>query len=454
DLDQVIGETYEFEDETGAHLVINEREATTSRWGNAGFSLKWARVWSDRFYTTLLLASSEYSNRHRYSYDLVTPDDTLYSFFGNEQNTVNDATFRLDHEWHLSNIHKVEFGAWFSTTEVNYLYEFVQTAADTIDAFDERAEGELSAFYLQDEWSPMPRLTLTLGARATYFGPTDETYLEPRFSFSYALGPNVRLKGAWGHFRQLINRVVNDEALAGTRDFWLLSDQELKPSFAEHGILGVSYENERYLLDVEGYHKNLDGVTEFSQRFTDDPKGLLFTGDGTARGLEILAQRKTGRLQGWLSYTLSKVEYEFDKLNGGAPFPANQDRRHAFTVVGDLKAGPWTVSASWTWASGRPYTEPESRYTIVGVDGTRYQGVRIGPKNTRRLPVYHRLDASLGRQLRAGPMNLDLKLSLFNVYDRQNVWYRQYRLDTRPIRVRDVMMLGFTPMVSVKATLD
>ena len=56
--------------------------------------------------------------------------------------------------------------------------------------------------------------------------------------------------------------------------------------------------------------------------------------------------------------------------------------------------------------------------------------------------------------MRAGPRNLDLKLSLFNVYDRQNVWYRQYRLDTRPIRVRDVMMLGFTPMVSVKATLD
>ena len=70
------------------------------------------------------------------------------------------------------------------------------------------------------------------------------------------------------------------------------------------------------------------------------------------------------------------------------------------------------------------------------------------------MPVYHRLDASLGRQVHAGRVDLDLKLSLFNVYDRQNVWYRQYRLDTHPIRVRDVMMLGFTPMVSVKATVN
>ena len=454
DLDQVLGETYEFEDEFGGLLTINEREGTTSRWGNGGFSLKWARVWNDRLYTNLLLASSEYFNRHRYTYDLTTPDDSLYFFSSNEQNTIRDATVRFDNEWHLSNTHKVEFGAWFSTTEVDYLYEFVETAVDTIGAFDERTQGELTAFYLQDEWSPTPRLTLTLGARSSHFEPTDQTYLEPRFSFSYVLRDQVRLKGAWGHFRQLINRVVNDEALAGTRDFWLLSNEELEPSFAGHGILGLSYENENFLLDVEGYHKNLDGVTEFSQRFTDDPKGLLFTGSGTARGVEFLAQRKTGRLKGWLSYTVSKVEYEFEGLNGGEPFPANQDRRHAFTAVGDLKTGLWTISASWTWASGRPYTEPESRYTIVGVDGTRYQGVRIGPKNARRLPVYHRLDASLGRQLRAGRVDLDLKLSLFNVYDRQNVWYRQYRLDTRPIRVRDVMMLGFTPMLSVKATLD
>ena len=70
------------------------------------------------------------------------------------------------------------------------------------------------------------------------------------------------------------------------------------------------------------------------------------------------------------------------------------------------------------------------------------------------MPVYHRLDASLSRQVRAGRVDLDLKLSLFNVYDRQNVWYRQYRLDTRPICIRDVMMLGFTPMVSVKASFN
>ena len=101
-----------------------------------------------------------------------------------------------------------------------------------------------------------------------------------------------------------------------------------------------------------------------------------------------------------------------------------------------------------------PYTVPESRYSFVGIDGTVHVGIHIGPKNTQRLPVYHRLDASLRRQFRRGPLGLDVALSLFNIYDRQNVWYRQYRLDIQPVRVRDVMMLGFTPMVSVKASFN
>ena len=106
------------------------------------------------------------------------------------------------------------------------------------------------------------------------------------------------------------------------------------------------------------------------------------------------------------------------------------------------------------WASGRPYTEPESRYTFNGVDGQAYQGVRIGPKNAHRLPARHRLDAGVTRRFRMGGADLDASLSLFNLYDRQNVWYRQYRLDTQPIRVRDVMMFlqtyGISPAQCVR----
>ena len=456
DLDQLLEETFEYEDGSADDelLILDEREGTTSKWGNTGFSLKWSRVWNDRFYTNVLLAGSEYFNRLRYTYAVDTAAVSVFDFSGSEQNTITDATLRLDSEWHLSKAHKLEFGAWLTTTDVAYDYAFVQAETDTLDALNEQTAGEMTAFYFQDEWTPSRRLTVTLGVRSTYFEPLDETYLEPRVSFSYALRPRVRLKGAWGHYRQLINRVINDEALGGTRDFWLLSDEELQPSFAAHGILGASYENERYLLDLEVYRKNLDGVTEFSQRFADDPKGLLFTGEGVAQGLEVLAQRKTGQLKGWVGYTLSEVEYTFDGLNDGVPFPANQDQRRIFTAAADLKAGPWTFSASWMWASGRPYTEPESRYAFEGVDGQVYQGVRIGPKNARRLPARHRLDAGVTRRFRMGGMDLDLALSLFNVYDRQNVWYRQYRLDTQPIRVRDVMMLGFTPMVSAKVSFD
>ncbi len=456
DLNQLLEETFEVppgvpED---SPFFVNEREGTTSRWGNTGYSLKWSRVWNDRFYTNLVLAGSEYSNRHDISLGYDTSGVSLFEVAGSEENAITDATLRFDNEWHVSSEHKLEFGLWLATTDVAYNAAFIEAETDTLDSFNEEASGKLSAFYFQDEWTPTPRLTLTVGLRSTYFEPTDKTYVEPRLSFSYALRPKIRLKGAWGHYRQLINRVINDDALAGTRDFWLMSDEELEPSFAAHGILGASYENERYLLDVEVYRKDLDGVTEFSQRFADDPRGFLFTGTGVAKGLEILAQRKTGRLKGWLGYTLSGVNYTFDDLNEGLAFPANQDQRHTFTAAGDYKTGKWTFSASWMWASGRPYTEPESRYTFEGVNGQVYQGVRIGPKNAQRLPNRHRLDLGISRRFLVRGADLDASLSLFNFYDRQNVWYRQYRLDTRPVRVRDVMMLGFTPMLSLKASWD
>jgi len=100
--------------------------------------------------------------------------------------------------------------------------------------------------------------------------------------------------------------------LEGNRDFWLLADKQLAPNFAEHRILGLSYENADFLFDIEAYHNDLDGVAEFSQRFRrrpgQAPEDLFFLGTGISRGVEFLAQKKSGKLNGWLSYTLGEAE--------------------------------------------------------------------------------------------------------------------------------------------------
>ncbi|MFQ5627489.1 MAG: hypothetical protein ACE5I1_01915 [bacterium] len=57
------------------------------------------------------------------------------------------------------------------------------------------------------------------------------------------------------------------------------------------------------------------------------------------------------------------------------------------------------------------------------------------------MPAYHRLAVSFSRQFHTQSLLFDLGLSVFNAYNRVNVWFREYMLDTSPVIVRDVTRL-------------
>jgi hypothetical protein len=428
------------------------RTDNLTKWGNLGASGNWSRVWSDGFYSSLLAAYSNYASESRRGSNAGgnNQNTNFRAYSSAENNDVSDATLRLDNEWQLHKSHRLEFGAWLSRTNVAVRF----TANDSVNILTRDDKAEQAAFYWQDQWQAWRPLELTLGVRATYYKPTQTTYYEPRASLRLNLRGGLSLKGAWGEYHQFVNRITNDNVLEGNRDFWLLADAQLKPSFAEHKILGVTYENYHYVFDVEAYRKNLDGVAEFSQRFRRSPEdkmeNLFFLGSGVAQGVEFLAQKKSGALNGWLSYTLAKVRYQIPPVNNGASYPANQDRRHELKLIGNYGFGKWNLAATWVFASGAPYTAPESQDAIALLDG----GVsHAGEKNTQRLPAYHRLDVSLTRQFNSAWLDWNIGISVFNLYDRKNVWYREYVLDTKPVVVRDVTTLGFVPTVAFQVAL-
>ena len=71
-------------------------------------------------------------------------------------------------------------------------------------------------------------------------------------------------------------------------------------------------------------------------------------------------------------------------------------------------------------------------------------------KNGERLPHYHRLDVALHYRFPVGLTEIDLGLSVFNVYDRTNVWYKEFDLSQAPYVTTDVSFLGMTPNLSVR----
>ena len=440
-------------------------------WGNVGISGKWSRQWSPRFYSNALVAYSQYFSEYDRNQfierrDAETDTVTFSNTFGTlEDNQVGDLTFRLDNEWQMTQKNKV--GVGFQVTRADVQYDFIRD--ETLTVLDRDQEALQAVAYLQDTWKPFSRLDLTAGVRAVYYDMTAETYIEPRFSFILGLSDRIKFKGAYGQYNQFVARVVNENITEGARDFWLLADGEtVGVSGSTHYVLGTSYETPTWLFDVEAYYKDLTGLTEFSLRFQRSGGGfrqgpggasieadeLFFTGDGTAQGLEFLVQKKTGRHTGWISYTLSDVDHTFPDLNDGEPFPALHDQTHEFKVVNSLRLGArWNLAATWTFATGKPYTAPESQYFITLLDGAEQSFIHVGDKNGERLPAYHRLDAALHYKFDVKTSRVDVGLSVFNLYNRENVWYKEFDLTESPMVTTDVTFLGFTPNLSVRLDL-
>jgi hypothetical protein len=241
--------------------------------------------------------------------------------------------------------------------------------------------------------------------------------------------------------------------LERSRDLWLVANENIRPSSASHEILGISYETEEYLFDVEAYVKSTNGLVELSRRFENraDYGGMFFFGRGKARGIEILAQKKRGAFNGWISYTLGKVENTFAHLNDGKPFPANYDRTHEVKAVAAYALGAWNFSADWVFSTGNPYSSPQSQYFITLLDGTEQSYIHVGDKNAYRLPAYQRLDVSVSRRFfEERSYDWEVGISIFNVTNHKNVWYRKYDLEVTPILITDVLNLGITPTIYIK----
>jgi hypothetical protein len=258
---------------------------------------------------------------------------------------------------------------------------------------------------------------------------------------------------AYGQYNQFVKRVIREDILQGSRDFWVLADKDKVPvASATHYIVGAAYENKNWLFDVEAYHKQLSGLSEYSLRIRPAPRSVSYSekfaaGDGYANGVDFLIQKKYGKLNGWVSYSLAEVKYDFPDY--GKAFYANQDVRHELKVVGIYKLKNWDFSATWIYASGRPYTAPTGGYQLTLLDGSTRDYITVTDKNGLRLPDYHRLDiaATLNFKNRKGAAR-SISASIFNLYNRTNTWYKEFQIESSEILETSVNYLGLTPNIS------
>ncbi|MCW3084422.1 MAG: outer rane receptor protein [Bacteroidetes bacterium] len=433
-----------------------------TKYGNIGSSLKWSRKWSSKLYgNTILSYSNYYSDRDRSQERTVTNAagtavTTKTGLF--ENNNLKDYSFKSDYEWNIFKNSQLQFGGFATYFDIKYTY----AQNDTNTILDRHNFAVLAGGYVQSKTKFFDdKLIFLPGIRISYFDVTGKPYYEPRASAIYKLTSKISLKAATGKYYQFANRVTREDILSGSRDFWVLSDGNKIPvSSAIHYVAGISYETNDYLFSAEGYYKKLSGLTEYSLRFNASPEGVdynenFFNGTGYSRGIEFLAQKKFGKFNGWVSYTLAEAMNHF-AIYSTDDYPASQDVTHEFKIVGLYKYKRWDFSATWIFATGRPYTAPSGAYTITLLDGTTQDYFTVTAKNSLRLPDYHRADISVNYKLLVGEKRRDIGyigFSIFNVYNRTNVWYKQYSIVDGQIIETNVNYLGITPNLTLSLKL-
>ena len=253
---------------------------------------------------------------------------------------------------------------------------------------------------------------------------------EPRASFKIQSTPTSAIKGSYNRMAQYLHLISNTTA-SNPLDVWAPSSRMIEPEIGHQFTLGYFKDlgaQRDYEISVEGYYRatenQIDYIDGADLLINEYIEGDLLSGIGRAYGLETYFQKKTGRLSGWVSYTLGRTELKVNGINRGEWYPTRFDQTHNFKVAAFYDINErWSVSSDFVFVSGTPTTFPTSRFVIQDI--LIPYNVNESRSNVR-LPSYNRLDISLrleGKKVRRGKerKNSDYWVfSLYNVYGRKN----------------------------------
>lgn len=445
-------------------------------WGNATATVRWNHLYTNKLFSNTSFIFSDYNfgveleSKYQGSKfllkfssgisDLAVKHDVDYR--PNANHTIKAGVHLIRHNFVPSaNVYKDDFTGADSTNTVS------------IGSFE-------NAIYIEDDIKVGQRLRLNPGLRLTHFTAGSKNYFnaEPRFSAAYMLKSDLALKTSFALMNQYIHLLSNTGVGLPT-DLWVPSSDKLKPQQSRQVALGVAkdYNKRNFSVSIEGYYKEMDNIISYKEGASflaiDDPQSSgdkfsyernITSGKGWSYGAEFLLQRKTGRLTGWIGYTLSWTQWQFDELNFGRKFWARHDRRHDISVVGIYKLKERvedndegiTLSATWVYGTGNAITLPVAEYNAPvhspsGVANYGWGGAvsQYTDKNAFRMAPYHRMDVGIQFTKKMRWWVRTWEISAYNVYNRYNPFFYYIGTDNRGnTRLKQVTLFPFIPSVS------
>ena len=282
--------------------------------------------------------------------------------------------------------------------------------------------------------------------------------LEPRVSISWQPTSQTSVKIGYARTSQNLHALRN-QSTSTPFDRYTMSSNIVKPETADQwsGGLYLMTPQQDYDFSIEGYYRQIRDVLDYKdgKSFSSEIEieRLILAGEGKSYGVELCARKNSGRLTGWIGYTLSWSKTRIDGINGGQWYDANNDRRHDINIVGMYKLNNrWTINAAWVFNSGQAFTAPSGKYQVI--DNWIYY---YAERNGYRAPDYHRLDVSAvlkcgKRKEGRGKRRVESEwvFGIYNLYNRYNPFLINFEDSDNGARTKakQYSLFGIVPSVA------
>lgn len=422
---------------------------TVYNYSNENVSLQWKHIFNNKFYGVF---SGVYSG---YSYDIFSKKNDVNAF--TMDYFIKNYNGKIDFSYFPSSNHKIDFGV-SSTYYDLQPGSLIPLGPESLisQKILENEQGLETAFYIGDKYDLSPRFSIYGGLRYSiynYLGPKTvneyipnepleestktgesaydeneviETYHGPelRLSARYSLTDESSLKLSYNKMRQYIHMLSNTTSISPT-DIWKLSDTFVKPQIGDQASLGYyrNFKNNTIEGSIEGYYKRINNMLDFKSGaqivLNEQIETDIIGGLGKAYGIEFLLKKKTGKLNGWLSYTYSRTmikvdgEHITENINQGEYYPASYDKPHSLNVLANWKfSRRLSISSNLAYSTGRPITYPIAKYYIWGTERLHYS-----ERNQFRIPDYFRWDMSINLEGNHKVKKLNHSSWTFGIYN-------------------------------------
>ncbi|MCD6347450.1 MAG: TonB-dependent receptor, partial [Bacteroidales bacterium] len=410
-------------------------------WGNTTGTLRWNHLFGDRLFLNSSVVFSDYN----FNQEAHINDFTLKILSG-----IKDFNIKEDFQFYLNSRNSLKWGG-------NIIYHTFMPGQveSTFEGFEPREIDDRYAWdaaaYISHQSKIGSRIQIDYGIRYSRFIPVgpgdyysfmpdgsisdtvsyqkgesiaDYGGFEPRASLSFLLSDQSSVKASYNRNRQYIHLISN--STSGTPlDSWIPSSNIVKPEIADQIALGYfrNFNNNQWESSIEVYYKTMQNQIEYKNGadLISNPlvESQLVFGEGLSYGLELYVKKKSGKLTGWISYTLSRTIRSFENIDYGAWFPARQDRTHDVSIVAMYQLNrKWSFSATWVYYTGDAVTFPSGKYFIDGSLVSMYT-----ERNGYRMPDYHRLDLGVTFiNKKRDRYTSSWNFGIYNAYARENAY--------------------------------